>query len=103
VQIEFDPAKSARNARERSLPFELTAELDWSVARVRPDDRREYGEKRFVALVPKTRRLYVVCYCTRGDVRRIISFRRANKREERTYEKASDEAGDAGADETNDE
>ena len=38
-----------------------------------------------------------------ANVRRIISFRRANKREERTYEKASNEAGDAGADETNDE
>jgi uncharacterized protein len=91
VKIEFDPAKSARNAKERSLPFELTAELDWSAARVRPDDRREYGEERFVALVPKTRRLYVVCYAIRGDARRIISFRKANKREERAYEKASQE------------
>jgi len=41
VRIEFDPAKSARNARERGLPFELTAELEWSAARVRRDERRD--------------------------------------------------------------
>jgi len=34
-------------------------------------------------------RLYVVCYLIRGDVRRIISFRKANKRGERAYEKAT--------------
>jgi uncharacterized DUF497 family protein len=33
VKIEFDPAKSAKNAKERGLPFELTAELDWRAAR----------------------------------------------------------------------
>jgi uncharacterized DUF497 family protein len=49
VKIEFDPAKSARNAEERGLPFELTAELDWDVARVRLDDRRDYGEQRYFA------------------------------------------------------
>ena len=87
MRIEFDPAKSASNASKRGLPFELTAELDWSAASVRPDERRDYGEDRFVALVPMSGRLYVVCYCIRGDARRIISFRKANKREERTYAK----------------
>ncbi len=97
MKIEFDPAKSARNDKERGLSFELAAELDWSAARVRPDNRRDYGEERFIALIPKSRRLYVVCYCIRGDARRIISFRKANKREERAYEKASNETRDAGA------
>ncbi len=87
MKIEFDPAKSARNASERGLPFELTAELEWSAARVRTDERRNYGEDRFVALVPTSGRLYAVCYCIRGDARRIISFRKANKREERAYAK----------------
>jgi uncharacterized protein len=69
------------------LPFELTAELDWSAARVRPDERRDYGEGRYVALVPMSGRLYAVCYRVRRDARRIISFRKANKREERAYAK----------------
>jgi uncharacterized protein len=85
VKIEFDPAKSARNARERGLPFELTAELDWDAARVWLDDRRDYGEERYLALLPVSGRLYAVCYCIRGNARRIISFRKANRREERAY------------------
>jgi uncharacterized protein len=85
VRIEFDPAKSARNASQRGLPFELTAELDWRAARVWADERRDYGEERYAALVPMSGRLYAVCYCIRGDARRIISFRKANKREERAY------------------
>jgi uncharacterized DUF497 family protein len=87
VKIEFDPAKSARNAAQRGLPFEPAAELDWSAARVRPDERRDYGEERYFALVPMFGRLYAVCYCARVDARRTISFRKANKREEQAYAK----------------
>ena len=87
MKIEFDAAKSARNAEARGLPFELTVELDWRAARVWLDERRDYGEERYIALVPMTGRLYAVCYCVRADARRIISFRKANKREEQLYAK----------------
>ena len=46
------------------------------------------GEERYFALVPMSGRLYAVCYCVRGGARRIISFRKANKREEQGYAKA---------------
>jgi uncharacterized DUF497 family protein len=29
MEFEFDPDKSAKNARERGLPFELAAEPEW--------------------------------------------------------------------------
>jgi uncharacterized protein len=90
VKIEFDPAKSSRNARERGLPFELAAGLDWDVAHTIEDQRRSYGETRYLAFAPMNERLHVVFYCIRGEAFRIIGFRRANKREERAYEKASD-------------
>jgi len=48
-----------------------------------------YGEERLVAFAPLRGRLYPVCYVLRGQVRRIISFRKANKREERLYAKAT--------------
>jgi len=93
VKIEFDPAKSARNAAARGLPFELTRdEFDWNAALVVEDARRDYGERRFLALGPMQGRLHVVCYCIRGEARRIISFRKANKNEERAYDQASIEA-----------
>jgi uncharacterized DUF497 family protein len=94
VRIEFDPAKSAKNASERGLPFELVADFNWSKAIVILDRRRDYGEERFTAVGPLDARLHVVCYCISGEARRIISFRKANKREERNYEKARSEAAD---------
>jgi uncharacterized protein (DUF4415 family) len=52
VKIEFDPAKSARNASLRGLPFELTAELDWDAAHMIVDQRQSYGETRYLAYAP---------------------------------------------------
>jgi uncharacterized protein len=89
MELEYDPAKSAKNARERGLPFEMAAELEWRRAIIFTDDRFMYGEERLIAFAPMRGRLYAVCYVQRGQVRRIISFRKANKREERLYAKAT--------------
>ena len=89
MEIEFDPAKSAKNARERGLPFDLVAALGWEKAFAFEDSRFEYGEERMIALTPMHGRLYVVCDQMRGQVRRIISFRKANRREERIYAQAT--------------
>ncbi len=53
------------------------------------DDRFMYGEERLIAFAPMRGRLYAVCYVRRGRVRRIVSFRKANKREERLYAQAT--------------
>ena len=49
------------------------------------DDRFEYSETRMIALAPKTGILYYVAFVDRGEVRRIISLRRANRREVKHY------------------
>ena len=85
MEFEYDPDKSAKNARERGLPFEFAAELEWRKAVIFTDDRFMYGEERLIAFAPMRGRLYAVCYVQRGEVRRIVSFRKANKREERLY------------------
>ena len=89
MEFEFDPDKSAKNAREPGLPFELAAELEWQRAILFVEDRFMYGEERLIAFAPMKGRLYAVCYALRGRTRRIISFRKANKREERLYAKAT--------------
>jgi len=89
MEIEFDPVKSAKNAKERGLPFELAAEIEWRKAVISIDDRFMYGEERRIAFAPMKGRLYAVCYVLRGKKRRIISFRKANKQEERLYAKAT--------------
>jgi uncharacterized DUF497 family protein len=40
VEIEFDPAKNAKNVRERGLPFTLAEEFDWTTAMITPSSRR---------------------------------------------------------------
>ncbi|MBC8163527.1 MAG: BrnT family toxin [Roseiflexaceae bacterium] len=63
----------------------MAGELDWEAALVWVDDRFEYNETRMIALAPKTEILYYVAFVDRGDVRRIISLRRANRREVKHY------------------
>lgn len=92
-RIVFDPAKSAANARTRGLPFSLLKdEFDWATAEIVEDRRRTYGEPRYRAFGYIGDRLHVVAFTPRGEALRIISLRRANRREERRYGKKT-EAG----------
>jgi uncharacterized protein len=87
MKLEFDPAKSERNLRERGLPFELVERFDWERALLSEDTRFPYPERRYVALGFVGQRLHVVCFMPVLDGIRVISFRKANEREARRYEK----------------
>ncbi len=63
----------------------MAVELDWEAALVWVDERFEYNERRMIALAPNTEILYYVAFVDRGNVRRIISLRRANRREVKHY------------------
>lgn len=69
------------NLAKHGVSLALVVELDWEAALVWIDDRFEYGELRVIALAPKAKILYYVAFVDRGEVRRIISLRRANRRE----------------------
>jgi uncharacterized protein len=49
------------------------------------DDRKDYGETRINALGEIDGRVFIVTYTWRGANRRIISARKADAREQRTY------------------
>lgn len=85
MRVEFDPDKDASNQEKHGLSLALAAALDWDEALVWVDDRHEYGEVRMIALAPDTGVLYYVAYVDRGDARRIISLRKANRREVKHY------------------
>jgi uncharacterized DUF497 family protein len=85
MRIEFDPAKDASNQLKHGVSLAMAAELDWDAAWVWLDDRVDYNEMRMIALAPKTDILYYVAFVDRGAVRRIISLRRANRREVKHY------------------
>lgn len=86
--FEWDAAKSARNARERHLPFEIGMALFDGPTLEMPDRRRDYGEHRIKA-IGKVRDTVLICiYTDRGDNRRIISLRAANGKERDAYRQA---------------
>lgn len=87
MRIDFDRANSACRHRERGLPFEQGAEFDFSSALITVDDRKEYGEVRYVALGMLGERLHVLCFTEITDGIRVISFRKANSREVARYAK----------------
>jgi len=86
--IEFDPLKNQSNIAKHGVSLALASELEWEQALIRVDDRFEYGERRMIALAPRTGALYYVAFVDRHRVRRIISLRRANRREVKHYVQA---------------
>ena len=85
MKLEWDEQKRSHTLRERGLDFASVAEADWDEAMTAKDSRSEYGETRFVSLVPIHGRLCVVAWCMRGDALRVISLRKANARERKIH------------------
>jgi uncharacterized DUF497 family protein len=86
MKIEFDPAKSERNARDRGLSFESVEEFDFDGAWVVVDNREDYGEIRYRAIGPLKGEVVAVVFTMRGEVVRVISLRLANRKERQNYE-----------------
>jgi uncharacterized DUF497 family protein len=97
VQFEFDPHKDQLNLHKHGVSLALASELDWDAALLWVDNRRDYGEMRMLALAPRTAILHYVAFVDRGDVRRVISLRRANRREVRRYVQVFEEDTDPDA------
>ncbi len=91
MQFDFDPGKDATNLSKHGLSLAAAAELSWDAALVWIDNRADYGEVRMVALAPIGDILFFVAFVDREAVRRIISLRRANRREVNHYVKAINE------------
>lgn len=85
MRIECDPAKDEANKTKHGVSLSMAGELNWEAALAWIDDRFEYNEIRIIALAPKTNILYYVAFVDRGAARRIISLRRANRREVKYY------------------
>ena len=86
VLFEWDEPKSERCLRERGLGFEgILAAFRDPDRRVEPDLRQSYGEDRMRLYGRVEGRLFVIVYTRRGEAVRIISARKANRRERRRY------------------
>ena len=86
MQFEWDEAKSERNRRERGFGFPKAAliferpVIEWC------DIRKDWGEPRIVAIGAVEGDVLAVIYTERGEVRRIISARKARKKERELWQ-----------------
>jgi uncharacterized DUF497 family protein len=89
LQFEWDPWKSEANERKHRVSFEEAATAFGDPFSLTiPDPDHSEDEDRHILLGQTSRdRLMVVIHTDRGDTVRVISARRATRRERRAYER----------------
>lgn len=85
MEISWDNAKRIRNAEKHGVDFAAIEGFHWDGALTVEDTRGEYGEPRFVSIGLIGDRHHVAVWTQRDDGIRLISLRKANKREVRIY------------------
>lgn len=85
MKIDFSEEKNIINWRKHNISLADANMLEWDTLLCIPDDRQDYGEERFIGYALIGARLYCVVFTDRANVRRIISLRKANKREVMRY------------------
>ena len=89
MEFEWDDEKSEanRNDPKRGFGFDEVMPVFLDPFRFTYlDDRFDYGEERWSTFGLIEGRLFNVVYTMRGDAYRIISARKANKRERKRYD-----------------
>jgi len=87
MRFVWDERKRQQTLKTRNIDFRSVVPLFTNHTRiVIPDNRRDYGEDRFHLYGLLDGNLFHVTFTVRDDAIRIISARRANKRERRSYE-----------------
>ena len=85
MDIVFDQAKRDATLENRGLDMARAGEVFDGTTLTAEDDRRDYGETRFITVGHLDGRMVFVAWTPRGPARRIISMRKANEREQRKY------------------
>lgn len=92
MEIDFDPEKDAVNRAKHGLSLADAAGLAWKDAFILLDERLAYGEQRLRVYAMLDGRLHMAAVTFRGPILRVISLRKANRREARRYGQLSGEA-----------
>jgi hypothetical protein len=85
MEFEWDEAKAAANKLKHGVGFRDAALVFDGPIIERPDDRRDYGERRLVALGVSAGLVLRVVFTRRAARIRIISAWRASSHEARSY------------------
>ena len=85
MRIEFDAAKRAATLEARGLDMARAEEVLAGATLTVEDDRKDYGEHRFITIGLLNGTMVVLVWTPRNGAYRIISMRKANERERRIY------------------
>ena len=87
MRVEYDPAKAEANLRKHGVSFaDATGVLEDPLART-VEDPDAVGERRFVSIGQSSAgELLVVVFAERAGTYRLISARRATRKERTQYE-----------------
>jgi uncharacterized protein len=95
VEFNWDPEKAAANIKRRRISFtEAASVLEDPLSTTFPDEAHSEEEVRFLTIGASRRgRVLVVAHTERDDSIRIISVRRATRREREFYEQGESTRG----------
>lgn len=80
-RLDWHESKRRANFLKHGVDFSDAAYFEWDDALVKIDTRHDYGKLRWIALGPIRKRLHVLVYSQRSETVRVISLRKANRRE----------------------
>jgi hypothetical protein len=83
---EWDAAKNRSNLAKHGLDFEDAEQVLAGLCFSMRDRRFEYGEERLITIGQLEGRVVVIAHVERGEGTRIISMRKANRREQKAYQ-----------------
>lgn len=90
IAFEWDPAKAAANLKKHKISFEEARSVFFDEFAIQFfDEDHSSSEERFLMLgMSSGAKLLIVCHCERenGEIIRIISARKATKRESAFYQ-----------------
>jgi len=87
MTIEWDHEKAKLNFQKHKIRFSDAESVLFDPLALTREDEDAGGEQRFISVgIDALNRVLVVVYTFRGDKIRIISARRATKKERRCYE-----------------
>ena len=86
MEYEWDPAKAQANLRKQKVPFLMACEIFKDDSRLETlDFSSDYDEERWIVLGRVGQKILSVVYTQRGQRTRLISARRADRNEQRSY------------------
>ena len=86
MEYEWDEAKRAANLAKHDIDFEAANSFGWASALIEPSPQR--GEMRYAATGYIGQRLHQLVFTMRGERVRIISLRRAHRKEVEHHERS---------------